>query len=227
VQTRLGLFVECVLTAVLVVCLAGCSNTGPEPSSLPTPGASAEVPSRTASPSPSAEELNLRKAERAVYRFWRVIDRLSADQDSDLTSSRRFPGARWRPRAKNINQDRYVRVRSSGNVVVRDGIGLRARRCYRSLSEWEATNGPMSVVEYVPADRASTSLVIEDQFLNLRGSLSRCHSRSRMRAASVSGGRRGADGPNRVCRSTQIVGCHVCHRRGLPGRESGELRRFG
>jgi hypothetical protein len=74
--------------------------------------------------------------------------------------------AQW---AKNINQDRYVRVRSSGNVVVRDGIGLRARRCYRSLSEWEATNGPMSVVEYVPADRASTSLVIEDQFLNLRG----------------------------------------------------------
>jgi hypothetical protein len=27
----------------------------------------------------------------------------------------------------------------------------------------------MSVVEYVPADRASTSLVIEDQFSNLRG----------------------------------------------------------
>jgi hypothetical protein len=26
----------------------------------------------------------------------------------------------------------------------------------------------MSVVEYVPADRASTSLVIEDQFSNLR-----------------------------------------------------------
>jgi hypothetical protein len=45
---------------------------------------------------------------------------------------------------------------------------------------------------------------------------------------SLIGGRRGADGPNRVCRSTQIVGCHVCHRRrGLPGCESGELRRAG
>lgn len=65
-------------------------------------------------------------------------------------------------------------------------IGLRRSRCNRSRSEWEATKEPMSVVEYVPADPASTSLVIEDQFSNLRGGLSRCHSRSRMRAASVS-----------------------------------------
>jgi hypothetical protein len=62
---------------------------------------------------------------------------------------------------------------------------LRARRCDRSRPEWEATKGPMSVVEYVPADRASTSLVIEDPFSNLRGE-SFSHSRSRMRAASVS-----------------------------------------
>ena len=65
-QTRLGSFVECVLTAVLVVCLAGCSNPGPQPNPLPTPVASPLVPSKTASPSPSAEELKLRKAERAV-----------------------------------------------------------------------------------------------------------------------------------------------------------------
>jgi hypothetical protein len=32
-----GLFVECVLTAVLVVCLAGCGDPGPQPSPLPTP----------------------------------------------------------------------------------------------------------------------------------------------------------------------------------------------
>ena len=96
-QTRLGSFVECVLTAVLVVCLASCSNPGPQPNPLPTQVASPVVPSRTASPSPSAEELKLRKAERAVYRFWRVIDRLSADPDSDLTELRRFRGARWRP----------------------------------------------------------------------------------------------------------------------------------
>lgn len=44
---------------------------------------------------------------------------------------------------------------------------------------------------------------------------------------SLSGGRRAADRYNRVRRSTQIVGCHVCNRRGSPGRESGELRRVG
>jgi hypothetical protein len=67
----LGLF-ECVLTAVLVICLTGCSNPGSEPSPLPTPVGSPVVPSRTASPSPSGAELKLRKAERAVFRFWRV-----------------------------------------------------------------------------------------------------------------------------------------------------------
>ena len=107
-QTRLGSFVECVLTAVLVVCFASCSNPGPQPNPLPTQVASPVVPSKTASPSPSAEELKLRKAEGAVYRFWRVIDRLSADPDSDLTElttvSRGSVAAQW---AKNINQYRY------------------------------------------------------------------------------------------------------------------------
>jgi hypothetical protein len=129
VQTRLGLLVECVLTAVLVVCLAGCSNPDPQPSPVPTPVASPLVPSGTDSPSPSAEEVNLRKAERAVGRFWRVIDRLSADPDSDLTElttvSRGRVTAQW---AKNINQDRYDRVRSFGNVVVRDAIAKRSRK---------------------------------------------------------------------------------------------------
>jgi hypothetical protein len=66
VQTRLGSFVACVLTAVLVVCVASCSNPGPQPNPLPTPVASPVVPRRTASPSPSAEELNLHQAERAL-----------------------------------------------------------------------------------------------------------------------------------------------------------------
>ena len=65
-QTRLGSFVECVLTAVLVVCVASCSNPGPQPNPLPTQVASPVVPSTTASPSPSAEELKLHKAEGAV-----------------------------------------------------------------------------------------------------------------------------------------------------------------
>ena len=82
---RFGSFVECVLTAALAVCFASCSNPGSQPNPLPTQVASPVVPSTTATRSPSAEELNLRKAERAVVRFWRVIDRLSADPDSDLT----------------------------------------------------------------------------------------------------------------------------------------------
>jgi hypothetical protein len=133
VQTRLGSAVECVLTAVLVVGFASCSNPGRQPNPLPTQVASPVVPSRT--PSPSAEELNLRKAERAVSRFWRVIDRLSADPDSDLTElttvSRGSVAAQW---AKNINQDRYNRVRSSGNVVVRDATpnGRRSETCFGS-----------------------------------------------------------------------------------------------
>ncbi|MDF2760278.1 MAG: hypothetical protein K0S99_2912 [Thermomicrobiales bacterium] len=44
----------------------------------------------------------------------------------------------------------------------------------------------MSVVEYVPADRASTSLVIEDQFSNLRGESFSLRLSFRIRAASVS-----------------------------------------
>jgi hypothetical protein len=129
VQTRLGLSVECVLTAVLVVCVASCSNPGPQPTPLPTPVASPVVPSTTASPSPSAEEVKLHKAEGAVVRFWRVIDRLSADPESDLTElttvSRGSVAAQW---AKNINQDRYNRVRSSGSVVVRDALAKRSKK---------------------------------------------------------------------------------------------------
>jgi len=121
VRTRLGLFVECALTAALVVCLAGSRNPGPQPSPLPTPIASPVVPSSTAAPSPSAEELNLRKAERAVVRFWRVIDRLSADPNSDLTElttvSRGSVAAQW---ARNINQYRFDGVKAEGRVAVRD-----------------------------------------------------------------------------------------------------------
>jgi hypothetical protein len=129
VQTRLGLFVECVLTACLLVCFASCSNPGSQPRPLPTTVTSPVMPSRPASPSPSAEQVNLRKAERAVHRFWRVIDRLSADPDSNLTElttvSRGSVAAQW---AKNINQDRYDRVRSTGNVVMRDAMAKRSKK---------------------------------------------------------------------------------------------------
>jgi hypothetical protein len=89
VQTGLGRFAECVLTLSLVG-LASCSERDPQPGISVTRVASSPAPSRTASPTPSADELNLREAERAVSRFWSVIDRLSADPDSDLPNSRRF-----------------------------------------------------------------------------------------------------------------------------------------
>jgi hypothetical protein len=127
-QTRLGLFVECVLAAVVVVCLAGCSNPGPQPNPLPTPVASPLVSSKTASPSPSAEELQLHKAEGAVHRFWRVIDRLSADPNSDLTKlttvSRGTVAAQW---ARNIYQYRFDEVKAEGRVAVRDVVAQQTK----------------------------------------------------------------------------------------------------
>jgi hypothetical protein len=127
-QTRLGSVVEFVLTAVLVVCFASCSNPDPQPSPSPTPVASSAVPSRAASPSPAAEDVNLRKAERAVVRFWRVIDRLSADPDSDLTElttvSRGSVAAQW---ARNLNQYRFDEVKAEGRVAVRDVVAKQTK----------------------------------------------------------------------------------------------------
>ena len=111
-QTGLGRFAECVLALSLVAGLVSCSEPDPQPSISVTPVASSPAPSRTASPTPSADEQNLREAERAVFRFWRVIDRLSADPDSDLTQlttvSRGSVAAQW---ARNINQYSFDRVR--------------------------------------------------------------------------------------------------------------------
>jgi hypothetical protein len=72
--------------------------------------------------------VNLRKAGRAVARFWRVIDRLSTDPDSDLTElttvSRGSVAAQW---AKNINQYRFDQVKAEGRVVVRDVMAQQSR----------------------------------------------------------------------------------------------------
>jgi hypothetical protein len=129
-RARTARFVFCALTVSVVAWLASCGAAPePAPSTSSTPTAIPSSPSSTASPTPSAEELNLRKAERAVSRFWRLIDRLSADADLDLTElttvSRGSVAAQW---AKNINQDRYDRVRSAGNVVVRDAIAKRSKK---------------------------------------------------------------------------------------------------
>ena len=63
----------------------------------------------------------IRKAEQAVVRFWRVIDRLSTDPESDLTRlttvARGSVAAQW---ARNINQYRFDQVKAKGRVAVRD-----------------------------------------------------------------------------------------------------------
>jgi hypothetical protein len=128
VQTRLGSFVECVLTTAPAVCFASCSNPGPPPNPLPTQVASPVVPSTNATPSPSAEELKLHEAEGAVVRFWRVIDRLSADPNSDLTKlttvSRGSVAAQW---ARNINQYRFDGVKAEGRVAVHDVVAKQTK----------------------------------------------------------------------------------------------------
>jgi hypothetical protein len=129
VQTRLARFAACVLTGSIAAFLTGCTEPNSQSGVSPISPTSSPSPSRTGSPTPSAEELNLRRAERAVARFWRVIDRLSADTDSDLTElttvSRGPVAAQW---ARNISQSRYDRVRSTGNVVVRDAMAKRSKK---------------------------------------------------------------------------------------------------
>jgi hypothetical protein len=112
----------------VVALLAGCTESDSRPNPSPGAIASSSAPSKTASPTPSAEALNLRRAERAVARFWRVIDRLSADPDSDLTElttvSRGSVAAQW---AKNINQYRFDQVKAEGRVVVRDVMAQQSK----------------------------------------------------------------------------------------------------
>jgi hypothetical protein len=129
VQTGLGRFAGCVLALSIVAGLVSCSEPDRQPSTSPIPAASSPSLSRAASSTQSADEQNLREAERAVFRFWRVIDRLSADPNSDLTElttvSRGAVAAQW---ARNINQDRYDRVRSTGNVVVRNATAKPSKQ---------------------------------------------------------------------------------------------------
>ena len=128
-RARTARFVFCALTVSVVAWLASCGAAPePAPSTSSTPTAIPSSPSSTASPTPSAEELNLRKAERAVSRFWRLIDRLSADADLDLTElttvSRGSVAAQW---AKNINQYRFDQVKAEGRVVVRDVMAQQSK----------------------------------------------------------------------------------------------------
>ena len=134
-----GRLVGCVLTLSVAAGLTSCTEPQPQPPPSPTPTVSSPFPSRVTSPTPSAEELDLRGAEQAVSRFWRVIDRLSADPESDLTElatvSRGSVAAQW---ARAINQYRYDRVTTKGRVAVRDASGRQSQVRSHSAEHWEA-----------------------------------------------------------------------------------------
>jgi hypothetical protein len=128
---------------LLLVVWSAAAKADPQPGISVTPVASSPAPSRTASPTPSADEQNLREAEAAVLRFWRVIDRLSSDPDSDLTElttvSRGSVAAQW---SRNINQYRFDRVKAEGRVDVRDVVARQSKKddLYKVIACIDASN---------------------------------------------------------------------------------------
>ena len=130
-RTRLRRAVECVMAVSIVAWLASCGDPGSQPSLSTTPAASYPSLSTTITPTPSVEDLSLHRAEQAVVRFWRVVDRLSADPESDLTKlttvSRGSVAAQW---ARNINQYRFDQVKAEGRVVVRDVMAKQSKDDY-------------------------------------------------------------------------------------------------
>lgn len=117
------------------------------------------------------------------------------------------------------------------------GPNLHIRRCHscrmvavvKGLFRGGVERVAASVVEDVPADRASTPLVVEDEFPNFRGdppslpvSFGDARRLSLTTRESVRNGC-----PDRICRSAQVVGGDVGHCHSLPSCESGKLCGFG
>ena len=149
-----------VLILIIVAHIAGCTDADPQPNRSPIPPASsAASPVATPAPTPSQVEPELRQAEHAVVRFWEVIDNLSTDPKTDLTRlttvARGRVAAQW---ARNINQDRYDGLRSTGEVVVRDALAKRSKNTNRYLVTACIDVGKVKVVDkdgesVVPSDR--------------------------------------------------------------------------
>src|SRR4051812_34902640 len=104
-----------------LLCLAACTG-GPGETELPpataTPGLSSPSPTPTPT-SPSPADPAEAAAEAAVVRFWKVLDRLSADPKSSLTDI--FTVARGEVAdqyIQNITDYRADRVRQVGSVTV-------------------------------------------------------------------------------------------------------------
>jgi hypothetical protein len=116
VQTGLSRFAGCVLALSLVAGLVSCSEPDTQPSIAVTPVASSSATSRTPSPTPSADEQNLREAERAVFQFWRYRSqvggpRLRSDRAHDGFA--RYGGGQL---ARKINQYRFDGVKGRGSA---------------------------------------------------------------------------------------------------------------
>ena len=108
--------------------LAACTG-GPGETQLPPATATPSLlsPSPTPTPtSPSPADPSEAAAQAAVVRFWKVLDRLSADPKSDLTEI--FTVARGEVAdqyIQNITQYRADRVRQVGSVAVEDPSAVR------------------------------------------------------------------------------------------------------
>ena len=101
----------------LTACAGGPGETQPPPATV-TPSSPSPSPTpTTASPSPA--DPSEAAAQAAVVRFWKVLDRLSADPTSDLTDI--FTVARGEVAdqyIQNITEYRADRVRQVGSVEV-------------------------------------------------------------------------------------------------------------
>jgi hypothetical protein len=146
-----------------LLCLAACTG-GPDETQLPPATASPSLPSPSPTPtltSPSPTDPSEAAAQLAVVRFWKVLDRLSADPKTDLTDI--FTVARGEVAdqyIRDITQDRVDRVHQVGAVSVEDlsAQRLKKRNRYRvtacidvSATDLVTRNGTSIVPKNAPA----------------------------------------------------------------------------
>ena len=125
-QTRLTRFAACVLTGSIAAFLTGCTEPNSQPSVSPH-FVSRPKQNRFAHPIRGGAEPSPSRAGCCPI--------LACDRPPVGRHGLRFDGAhdgfagsvaaQW---ARNINQARYNRVRSTGNAVVRDAVAKRSKK---------------------------------------------------------------------------------------------------
>ena len=153
----------------LTACAGGPGETQPPPATV-TPSSPSPSPTpTTASPSPA--DPSEAAAQAAVVRFWKVLDRLSADPTSDLTDI--FTVARGEVAdqyIQDITQDRVDQVHQVGAVSVEDLSAQRLKRNrYRvtacidvGATDLVTKNGTSIVPKNAPARTESKYELLKD-----------------------------------------------------------------